>query len=198
MNQDCPRCGETNIHNKETRWECQDCDYSWPKDDSPSNNPADLEGDIGQIQALRAIKTAVENNYEFHINWTRVTLDKKKRLIIIEPNPVDTQEGSAPGNNNYNRPFKPSNSLKEQISREIYGLDLNLTDPIATQILNLVLDKVLGLPEMQDTTITIKDVYGDDRRNNIGAAEVEVVDIHNRVNSKLLLKLKEAINGLRK
>lgn len=104
----------------------------------------------------------------------------------------------------------PSNSLKDGVAEIIRKENLaymlvttgaekrQVRDIAATQILNLVLDKVLSLPEMQDTTITIKDVYGDDRRNNIGAAEVEVVDIHNRVNSKLLLKLKEAINGLRK
>lgn len=31
----CPKCGESDIHNKEVAWECQACGYSWPKDTPP-------------------------------------------------------------------------------------------------------------------------------------------------------------------
>ena len=38
----CPQCGESNIHDKEINWECQECGLVWPKNASLSQKIADI------------------------------------------------------------------------------------------------------------------------------------------------------------
>ncbi len=76
---ECPQCNSTTIQNKETKWECEDCAFSWNKDNS-LDNQIDEWGKTFRLPLTTASETALKSLVESECRQAKI--DAVKYLTV--------------------------------------------------------------------------------------------------------------------
>jgi len=76
---ECPQCNSTTIQNKETKWECEDCAFSWDKDNSLDNQID--EPTLGEVKnfAQKALEDIEAYGFTYVEDFTNGIMELLKR-----------------------------------------------------------------------------------------------------------------------